>query len=72
VWEIIDTGSCVLQYGDIVIGYGFNFIYAKGRENLGLGFEFKGAKELGNNFSLSLIHGKNPPGPVSFSNLKTK
>jgi len=44
----------------------------KGKKSLGLGFYFRRAEKLGNNFSLTIIHQSNPPGAVSFTNLKTK
>ena len=44
----------------------------KGKKSLGLGFDFEKAKKLANDFSLTIFHESNPPGAVSFTNLKTK
>lgn len=44
----------------------------KGTKALGLGFSFRGIKELGNIFNLTIFHKTSPPGSVSFTNLKAK
>ena len=43
-----------------------------GTKSLGLGFEFSGKQELGNNFNLTIFHKSNPPGAVSFTDLKAR